>query len=181
MKTFYKILVLFTLLAFNASNAFSQWGENSSFTKAQTASYVVNTENSYGSVFAPSININTMPSEAIEANLLDEMNVEAVADMQSQSDAPGDYNLKQNYPNPFNPSTVIKYSLPFESSVKLTIYNLIGEQVRQLVNKVEKKGVHEVNFNASTLSSGVYFYSIEASSIDGRQNYRCTKKLILQK
>ena len=99
--------------------------------------------------------------------------------------APKEFSLSQNYPNPFNPNTIIKYSIPFESKVKIVIYNLTGEVVNTLVNTTEAAGTHEANFNTNSsglnLSSGIYFYSMEAVSIDGSQTFRQTKKMILMK
>ncbi len=101
------------------------------------------------------------------------------------NNSPKEFSLSQNYPNPFNPNTVIKYSVPFESKVKIVVYNLTGEVVNTLVNTTEAAGTHETNFitNASglSLSSGIYFYSMEAVSIDGSQTFRQTKKMILMK
>ncbi len=101
------------------------------------------------------------------------------------NNAPKEFSLSQNYPNPFNPNTVIKYSIPFESNVKIVVYNLTGEVVNTLVNTTEAAGTHEANFNTNEsglhLSSGIYFYSMEAVSIDGSQNFRQTKKMILMK
>jgi hypothetical protein len=89
--------------------------------------------------------------------------------------APVVYALEQNYPNPFNPSTLIKYSIPEEGMVSLHVYNLLGEKVATLVNEIQKAGRHEINFDASQLSSGVYFYSIEAG------NFKSIKKMLLMK
>ena len=90
------------------------------------------------------------------------------------SNTPKSFSLSQNYPNPFNPSTEIQYALPFESKVKIVIYNLTGEVVKTLVNGTEASGTHEANFNTSAsglnLSSGIYFYSMEAVSIDGAKH-----------
>jgi predicted CxxxxCH...CXXCH cytochrome family protein len=98
---------------------------------------------------------------------------------------PREYALFQNYPNPFNPSTTVKYSLPFESNVKLTIYNITGQLVKVLVNSQESAGNHEVVFNAGNndiqLSSGIYFYTIEAQAIGGSGSFRQTKKMVLLK
>lgn len=92
------------------------------------------------------------------------------------------YNLEQNYPNPFNPTTNIKYSLAKESNVKITIYNAIGQVINVLVNKVEKAGKYNVGWETNgSISSGIYFYSVEASSLDGKQNFRAAKKMILLK
>jgi|GEM_PF-891424 endo-1,4-beta-xylanase len=75
---------------------------------------------------------------------------------------PKEYALTQNYPNPFNPSTVIRYSLPNSGLVKLTIYNLMGQKITTLVNKQQSAGSYEVSFDASGLSSGIYFYHLES-------------------
>lgn len=91
------------------------------------------------------------------------------------------YSLDQNYPNPFNPSTQIKYSLLTNSNVKVTIFNALGETTKELANEVQQSGVHIVNFNAAGLSSGIYFYSIQANAVDGSQSFRATKKMILMK
>ncbi len=94
---------------------------------------------------------------------------------------PMQYSLDQNYPNPFNPETTIKYNLPFDSNVKITLYNSLGEQINELVKGINPAGAYEINFNADDYSSGVYFYSIEALSVDGEKNFRNTKKMLLVK
>jgi len=73
--------------------------------------------------------------------------------------------LEQNYPNPFNPSTLIKYSIPKNSFVKLSVYNLIGEEVNVVVNEEVDAGFYEVTFNAINLPSGIYFYRLQAGNI----------------
>jgi hypothetical protein len=75
---------------------------------------------------------------------------------------PNSFALSQNYPNPFNPNTVILYSLPLASNVKLIVYNSLGQTVRVLENGFRNAGSYSVNLNASELSSGTYFYKIEA-------------------
>jgi hypothetical protein len=89
---------------------------------------------------------------------------------------PFKYSLDQNYPNPFNPSTAIKFSLPAAENVNLNVYNLLGQRVATLVsNQQFTAGVHTVNFDASRLASGVYFYRLET---DG---FTATKKMMLVK
>lgn len=83
--------------------------------------------------------------------------------------------LMQNHPNPFNPVTTIKYSLPQDGFVNLSVYNLLGEKVATLINSNQKAGRYEVNFDASGFASGVYFYSIEAGS------FKTVKKMLLMK
>jgi hypothetical protein len=70
--------------------------------------------------------------------------------------------LSQNYPNPFNPSTTIHYALPHQSYVTLTIYDVLGQKVAELVNGVVDAGSHDVKFDGSRLASGVYFYRLQA-------------------
>ena len=78
--------------------------------------------------------------------------------------APLGYELSQNYPNPFNPATTIRYSLPETGRVKLAIYNVLGQEVKTLVNEIKEAGVHTINFNASDLNSGIYFYKLKADN-----------------
>jgi hypothetical protein len=77
--------------------------------------------------------------------------------------APSSFVLEQNYPNPFNPSTTIKFSLPYETEVRLSVYNTIGEKVAEVFNGNLKEGYHEVVFDAASLTSGTYFYRLEAN------------------
>jgi hypothetical protein len=79
------------------------------------------------------------------------------------------FNLFQNYPNPFNPETTIRYSLPFSSKVSLTIYNVLGQIIIDLVNTQQDAGFKEVKWNADA-STGVYYYRIEATSNSDPQN-----------
>jgi photosystem II stability/assembly factor-like uncharacterized protein len=86
---------------------------------------------------------------------------------------PKQYLLKQNYPNPFNPSTTIKYELPKSSEVRLSVSDMLGREVSILVNEKRDAGVHEVRFDGSGLSSGVYFYRLQAGT------YVETRKLLV--
>ncbi len=94
---------------------------------------------------------------------------------------PKEYTLYQNYPNPFNPSTTIKFALPFDSNVRITVYNLLGEQVEVIFDQVKEVGYHNVSWNASNLASGVYIYTIDAKSVDGLKNFNSVKKMMLVK
>lgn len=95
---------------------------------------------------------------------------------------PAEFSLEQNYPNPFNPSTVIKYSLPEASAVKLVVYNLLGEVVKVLVDGFKNSGRHEVTFNTSDggMTSGIYFYELRAKGNSGKEQ-REIKKMVLMK
>jgi hypothetical protein len=92
---------------------------------------------------------------------------------------PEKFALSQNYPNPFNPTTKIDYDLPTDGNVSIRLFDMSGKEVASLVNEVKTAGYHTVNFNASNLSSGVYFYRI---SVDANgNNFTATKKLMLVK
>jgi hypothetical protein len=88
---------------------------------------------------------------------------------------PNQFLLKQNYPNPFNPTTTIMYSIPKMSKISLTLFNLLGQEIATLVNDEKPAGNYTLNFNATHLPSGVYFYRIQAG------NFIETKKMILLK
>ena len=88
---------------------------------------------------------------------------------------PSRYSLFQNYPNPFNPSTKISYSIPQADFVTLKIYDILGNEVSTLVNEERSSGSYEIEFNASSLSSGVYFYRMQAG------NYTSAKRFVLMK
>lgn len=98
----------------------------------------------------------------------------------SQENIVKSYQLSQNYPNPFNPSTVIEYSIPQESRVRIDIFNAIGQRVKTLVNSTQSKGNYSVSWNANGFASGIYFYAIKATSSSGR-NFYSVKKMILLK
>lgn len=88
---------------------------------------------------------------------------------------PFEFALSQNYPNPFNPNTVISYSIAAEGNVTLKVFNSAGQQVSELVNANQSAGIYNVEFNASSLSSGVYFYRLDANG------FTATNKMILVK
>lgn len=85
------------------------------------------------------------------------------------------YSLMQNYPNPFNPLTIISFELPEDSKVELKIYNMLGQEIKTLLNEEKPRGKHQVQFNASNLSSGMYIYKIKAN------DFVSVKKMMLVK
>ncbi len=105
---------------------------------------------------------------------------------QSPGTAPRTFALDQNYPNPFNPSTTIGYDVPYRSRVEITVFNALGQQVKQLVNDDFGAGHYTVQFNANGLASGVYFYRLRAVAgpdANGGQSkeFVQTKTLLLMK
>ena len=92
-----------------------------------------------------------------------------------QATRPKEFKLEQNYPNPFNPTTTIQFAVPAVSDVKLEVFNILGQKVSTLVNRRMEAGLHTVNFNASNLASGVYFYRLQSGS------FVQTKKMLLIK
>ena len=93
----------------------------------------------------------------------------------SNSEIPKEFLLEQNYPNPFNPSTIIQYTIVSRKFVSLKIYDVLGNEIATLVNEEKPTGSYEVNFNSSQLSSGIYFYKLQAGS------FVETKKMMLLK
>jgi len=98
-----------------------------------------------------------------------------ITGVSSNSSNPTSFMLYNNYPNPFNPTTIIKYSIPEVSFTSLIIYNELGKEVSTLINETKSAGTYEVEFNASNLSSGVYYYKLQAGT------FTETKKMILAK
>jgi len=103
-------------------------------------------------------------------------------DFSVDQEKPTQYLLSPNYPDPFNPSTRLQYALPIDSKVRLTVYNILGQVVAELVNGVETAGYKSVEWNATNFSSGVYFYRLEATSIsDLGKSFTQVKKMLLIK
>lgn len=88
---------------------------------------------------------------------------------------PRTYSLSQNYPNPFNPTTLIKFALPKAGNVEIMVYDLLGREVGKLLNEFKQAGYYQVEFNASNLASGVYFYRLKSGTFSD------TKKMLLIK
>lgn len=101
--------------------------------------------------------------------------ITGIGDEQGSLLSPYNYNLEQNYPNPFNPVTKIKYSIAQNNLVSIKIYDILGREVETLVNEEKHAGFYEVEFNASEISSGIYFYKLTSGS------FSKTKKMILLK
>jgi hypothetical protein len=94
---------------------------------------------------------------------------------ESENLQPSKFSLEQNFPNPFNPSTTISFAVPNEELVTLKVYNSLGEEVKELINETKPVGNYSVSFDASELTSGIYFYKISAGSFSN------SKKMVLLK
>ncbi|MDP4115816.1 MAG: T9SS type A sorting domain-containing protein, partial [Bacteroidota bacterium] len=90
-------------------------------------------------------------------------------------DGPSEFGLAQNYPNPFNPNTTINYQLPKSGQVTIKVYDVLGNEVKTLVNAYKSAGDYSVNFDGSKLSSGMYMYRITAGG------YTAARKMTLIK
>ena len=98
----------------------------------------------------------------------------------NQNELPTVFRLGQNYPNPFNPVTTIKYDIPVNSEITLKVYNILGQEVKTLVSGIQNRGRYEVKFDGTNLASGIYFYILKGTSLEG-QNYTAVKKMVLVK
>ena len=103
-----------------------------------------------------------------------------------QTQLPKEFGLRQNYPNPFNPATVIEYALPKASEVKIQIYNILGQRVRNLVDELQEPGYKMIHWdgkdgNGRDVSSGIYFYRIVARTNQGSEDFVKCKKMTLLK
>jgi len=112
-------------------------------------------------------------SEGISSNLQDSLIKKSTEE--SNGNLLKDYALNQNYPNPFNPSTVINYQLPIDGFVTLIIYDILGREVKTLVNEYKPQGKYTVSFDGSKLASGIYFYQLRTG------NFVSTKKMLMVK
>ena len=117
-----------------------------------------------GGIFGPYYNV-----------IIDDFEVTGSPSEIKEVHLPVETELKENYPNPFNPRTVISYQLSVTANVELTVYNALGQKVRTLVNSIQKAGAYSVTFNASGLSSGIYFYKILAGDY-----YKIRKMVVIK-
>lgn len=118
---------------------------------------------------------NTIPFELGPEGSISEEGGSLLVDVASEdeNEIPQSFFVDQNFPNPFNPSTVIRYGLPVASDVTITIYNTLGQQVKTLTQGYKNAGMHEVTFDASNMSSGLYIYRVAAGEMN------VTKSMVL--
>lgn len=125
-------------------------------------------------------NIGKTEADTIEFVVTDNKNIYRTKQFILQYSVPNEYKLEQNYPNPFNPSTKIRYSVPQVANskmqnVRLIVYDILGNEIKAIVNEQKEPGYYEVDFNASQFASGVYVYRLQAN------DFVSTKKMLLIK
>lgn len=136
-----------------------------------------------GTVGQPLIGVATSPSYTNAIGFWYQAGGLVTSVEQLSSSLPAEYRLEQNYPNPFNPSTTIQFALPKRSVVTLKLFDMLGREVATLVDEELRPGEYKVVFDASSLSTGVYFYRLQAGgpSTGSGQGFSQTKKVMLLK
>jgi len=125
--------------------------------------------------YSPSGSVTATVSLAIHNNVVICGTTSRVVGIDGQNNIPTAYALQQNYPNPFNPVSIIRYDIPKSSLVRISVYDILGEEIRSLVSEEKNPGTYEVTFDAKNLSSGIYFYTIRAGE------FSQSRKMILMK
>ena len=171
-----KIFSFVAVYLFLITSAFSQYQITNSVISnggaiTSNANYIFN--NTIGESFIDKISNTTHQQNAGFWYVYQQSTITSIENEETM--LPVVFKLEQNYPNPFNPSTTIQFSIPQQTNVTLKVYDVLGNEVASLVNEEKARGVYNVNFNASQLASGVYFYRIQAG------NFVETKKMILMK
>ncbi|MEJ2051863.1 MAG: T9SS type A sorting domain-containing protein, partial [Calditrichota bacterium] len=113
--------------------------------------------------------------DSAESDYSNEASLILVGIKEQQNEIPTKYSIDQNYPNPFNPTTKIKFALPKSAPTKIIIYDLLGREIQTLINKELEAGYHDIDLDASNLTSGIYFYRIQSGE------FVSTKKMMLMK
>ena len=120
-------------------------------------------------------------STSTESEYTQEIKLKTLTSVDNVSTIPSDYLLLQNFPNPFNPSTLIRYDLPRQSRVNISVYTILGERISSLVNEVQNEGHYELSFDASRSASGIYLVKMTAQSIESGRKFVEVKKMLLIK
>jgi hypothetical protein len=164
------------------------YGQRYSSSGAKIGNNFIVTEMKEESQVSPDVTLkngriyNTWVADGVWANVLDFDNPVSVNSQEVREDIPSGFKLMQNYPNPFNPATIIKYSLPVDGLISIKVFDILGKEIKELVNEYKAGGDYSVSFNGSSLASGIYFYTITATPIGGQAgNFRKVKKMILLK
>ncbi len=177
MKTQYRIFFMFFTVVLLCHSGIAQYSiYHSTF---GSGGGMVSGENTTGTVTVGQLIIGSSQNDSntVYAGLWYTAYTPVVTsvDLTDDNRMPFEYRLEQNYPNPFNPSTVIQFSVPEQTHVTLTVYDLLGRKVMNLVDSDFSAGNYSVTFDASGLSSGVYIYRLEAGSYISTKRFVYTK------
>ncbi len=178
----------------NMPSTFTWYNEGSSFSPGRL-DYIVFSNSVMSETNKFTLFTDALPEDSLRIYNLNSNDVTSVADhlpvvvdfkfppivSVSNNSLNYEFELYQNYPNPFNPITVIRYEIGETRIVSLNIYNSLGQKVVTLVNKEQIADIYEVQFDASILTSGIYFYKLTVSNSDGSAPFVAAKKLILLK
>ncbi|MFI5253676.1 MAG: T9SS type A sorting domain-containing protein [Bacteroidota bacterium] len=130
--------------------------------------------NAPSGMMAPKNNVRIVPTSEMPPPPPDEQ--EKILEL------PKEYSLAQNYPNPFNPVTIIHYALPVDSKVTLKIFNVLGQEVKALADKIESAGTRSADWDATNIASGVYFYRLDATAVnDPGKHFSQVRKMLVIK
>jgi photosystem II stability/assembly factor-like uncharacterized protein len=167
------VLAGFTASAYNYGVSLSaNNGENwTTFNEGFPSKRTVNAMVEYDQYVYSAIFAGTLQNGGVYRRPLTDL----ITDVENDQTNLGEFFLEQNYPNPFNPSTTIEYSIPQAGLVTIKIYDILGKEVATLVSEEKQMGGYTVNFNASNLSSGIYFYRLQAGSFMKTKNMMLIK------
>ena len=147
-------------------------GGNESITKTANARYIKIAGIRRGTEYGYSL---------WEVQVYNDPNITSIKEDAIVNNVPSDYKLFNNYPNPFNPSTMIKYAIPAASNIKVLIHNILGQEVEEFDEGVKEAGYYNLIWESKNISSGIYFYTIIAESLNGKTGFQRTMKMMLLK
>jgi len=151
------------------------WGHTGGWSYGTNTSMYFHPEEDWGFIMFANIDFNDNAFWYLNGIISDYAHTFIISEVKDEINHPVNYSLTQNYPNPFNPKTKIKYQIPELSFITIKIYDVLGSEVAILINEEKPIGSYEVEFDASTLSSGIYFYQLKSGS------FVVTKKMIFMK
>jgi len=149
--------------------------ETKTFTEALNWESPEDAEYARGIAFAPDGNTAYIGTFSNTTSRLQKLTLAPNSVEVTSTDIPSGYELSQNYPNPFNPSTIINFSIPNSGLVTIKVFDILGQEVTELVNEFKTAGTYQVDFNATNLSTGMYVYRISSGK------FNATRKMLLVK
>jgi len=155
------------------------WNTGTGWENSAFGSYSYDANNNYSEISYK--NWDTGSSSWVNSNRYTAFLWIMITDVEDDGMQINTFKLYDNYPNPFNPSTKIRFNVPSTSNVTIRVYDITGKEIKSLVNQTLEHGAHEIEFNGNEIASGVYLYKVEAHSIDKKESFVATKKMILLK